>query len=396
MRGQISLLPHNRSLKGIVEVAARYPGHYFLYDTEFRTRQTADLFQLWTGEWVDCGVARDHTVTPSGIVPHIPAAQTAAIVFTSGSTDRPRGHAKSWYSLTTIASLQHSYVRHVHAGLSGVLATVPPQHMYGLETSILLPLQSGLPLHDGRPLFPEDVRCALENCGAAPLLVTTPTHLRALTLAGVDYPSCGIVLSATAPLDRELAMLAERRFKCSVHEIYGSTETGAMANRRTIVDRQWKPCPGIRLVSDGAGTTRVLAEHLPGPVPLMDRIGLEENGRFELFGRLDDTLNIAGKHASLDDLNRRLLAIPGVDDGVMFLVDTKLGGPPRLGAMVVAPGLDAATIGAALRQSTDPVFLPRRILFVDKLPRSDTGKVACSTILSGWRKGAIDSDTIEQ
>jgi acyl-coenzyme A synthetase/AMP-(fatty) acid ligase len=44
------------------------------------------------------------------------------------------------------------------SGMS-VLATVPPQHMYGLESSVLFPLQNGLALHAGMPFFPADI-CA--------------------------------------------------------------------------------------------------------------------------------------------------------------------------------------------------------------------------------------------
>ena len=374
VRGQISLLPHNRSLKVLAEVAARYPNHYFLDDDGFRAGQKTRLAAAGRDAWVDCEPAEDRAVTPSKLVPHIPADRTAAIVFTSGSTGRPRAHAKSWNALIAVADLQRNHLRCAHGGLSGILATVPPQHMYGLEASIMLPLQSGLPLHDGRPLFPEDVRHTLAVCGTAPLMVTTPIHLEALVRAGLRYPTCGLVLSATAPLDRESAALAEQYFGCQVHDVYGSTETGAVASRRTVVDRRWKPYPGVRLVNDGIESTRVLADHLPVPIPLMDHVELGDDGCFDLFGRLDDTLSIAGKRASLGDLNKRLLAIPGVDDGVVFLLDSSPGSPPRLGAMVVAPGLDAATIGATLRQSVDPVFLPRKILIADELPRSDTGE----------------------
>ena len=384
LREQVSLLPHNRSLGGVAEVAARYPDHYFLDDRGIRA--DGGHGRPWTGEWVDCGVLGDSAITPSGRVPHIPPDRTAAIVFTSGSTGRPRAHAKSWDSLTTVASLQYEYLRHMHAELSGVLATVPPQHMYGLEASVMLPLQSGLPLHDDRPLFPDDVRRALTACGAAPLLVTTPIHLRVLTRSELSYPNCGLVLSATGPLDRDVAALAEQCFGCGVHEIYGSTETGAMANRRTVVGGRWKPSRGIRVECDGTGAARAFADHLPGPIPMMDRIELNQDGTFELFGRLDDLLNIAGKHAALSDLNQRLLAIPGVEDGAIFRLDTPPGAPPRLGAMVVAPGLDAATISAALRVSADPVFLPRRIVFVDDMHRNETGKLSCHALISNWRK----------
>ena len=394
LRGQISLLPPDRNLKTIVEIAGRYPDHYFLDGGESPVRQTADSLLPLTSKWVDCSVTGDRTTASSKFMPHVPASQTAAILFTSGSTGTPRPHSKRWDSLTTVASLQYAYLRRLRARLSGVLATVPPQHMYGLEASVMLPLQSGLPMHSDQPLFPEDVRRAIAVCGAAPLLVTTPIHLRALTRARLHYQTCGLVLSATAPLDKELAVSAERKFGCALHEVYGSTETGAVASRRTVDGPLWAAYPGIRLVTNGVRTAHALADHLPTPVPLMDRIELVDSGRFELFDRLDDMLNIAGKHASLSDLNRNLLAIPGVDDGTMFLLDTEPSAPPRLGAMVVASGMDAATISAALRQSADPVFLPRRIIFVERLPRNKTGKLRRDALRFCWQQGTTHSPSV--
>jgi acyl-coenzyme A synthetase/AMP-(fatty) acid ligase len=47
----------------------------------------------------------------------------------------------------------------------------------------------------------------------------------------------------------------------------------------------------------------------------------------------------------------------------------------RLSACVVAPGLTASTLLAALRLRIDPVFLPRPLLFVESLPRNSTGKL---------------------
>ena len=64
-------------------------------------------------------------------------------------------------------------------------------------------------------------------------------------------------------------------------------------------------------------------------------------------------------------------------DGAFFLSDSAVGstGVERLGAVVVAPGLSVAQITELLRQRIDPVFLPRPLLIVDRLPRNATGKL---------------------
>ena len=128
--------------------------------------------------------------------------------------------------------------------------------------------------------------------------------------------------------------------------------------------------------------TLVSAAHLPLPITLADLVEREDDGRFHLRGRQADLLEIAGKRASLGDLTRRLLAIPGVVDGVVLQLDEgDARGVARVAALVVSPKLDEAAILAMLRESIDPVFLPRPLRRVAALPRSETGKLPRSELL---------------
>jgi acyl-coenzyme A synthetase/AMP-(fatty) acid ligase len=116
---------------------------------------------------------------------------------------------------------------------------------------------------------------------------------------------------------------------------------------------------------------------------LADIVELDGDGCFRLRGRNTDLLEIAGKRASLGDLTRKLQAVPGVQDGVVFQMDdTDAMGVRRIAALAVAPGLDACAILAALRCEIDPVFLPRPLKLVDALPRSETGKLPRAELLS--------------
>jgi acyl-coenzyme A synthetase/AMP-(fatty) acid ligase len=99
---------------------------------------------------------------------------------------------------------------------------------------------------------------------------------------------------------------------------------------------------------------------------------------FLLRGRLADLVNIAGKRSSLSYLTHQLTSVTGVDDGVFFFPEElhpSEAGVTRVAAAVVAPGLDAARLIEALRQRIDAVFLPRPLLFVERLPRNSTGKL---------------------
>ncbi|KAF1692112.1 AMP-binding protein [Pseudoxanthomonas koreensis] len=320
---------------------------------------------------------------PAPDMPQVVAGALAAIGYTSGSTGQPQAHAKTWAAFAAGTAQNLAALRDLWGDAQPwIVATVPPQHMYGMEMSVLLPLLGGAAVHAGRPLLPADVARALEEAGGARLLVTTPAHLRALLQSGVALPPLAGIVSATAPLPRELAAAAEARFGAEVREVFGSTETCVIARRRPARETAWTPLPGVRLAPQPGGTL-VHAPHLPAPVALADLVEIEAGGCFQLRGRQADLLEIGGKRASLGDITRRLLAGPGVEDGVIVQLEPeRAGGVGRIAALAGAPGLAAADIVAALRATVDPVFLPRRIRLLPRLPRNATGKLRRDELLA--------------
>src|SRR5699024_10111142 len=87
---------------------------------------------------------------------------------------------------------------------------------------------------------PWDIAAALARLAAPRVLVTTPMHLRVCLDAGVTMPPLECIISATAPLDAELAGAIEVAWQTRVLVIYGSTETGSVASRRTITGDVWQ------------------------------------------------------------------------------------------------------------------------------------------------------------
>lgn len=370
-RGQTTLLPPSHAPAVIAEVLAQHAEAYCLGDARVPCGHASPPTLLAYRELPDTLPQREGEAL--AIADDLPIV----IGFTSGSTGRPKPNLKTWgaFRASTAQNLLVLQDLLMADRATPLVATVPPQHMYGMEMSVLLPLLGAVAVHGARPLFPEDVARALRDAATPPLLVTTPVHLRALIESCVDLPPLRGVVSATAPLSRELALAAEQRFGCEVRELFGSTETCVFARRRTAFEEAWTPLPGVRLAPQPDGTT-VHAPHLPHPVVLADLMEIHGDGRFELRGRQADLLEIAGKRASLGDLTRRLLAIPGVRDGVVFQLDpcTRTG-VRRIAALVVAPTLDEGEVLAALREHVDPVFLPRPLRRVDMLPRNETGKL---------------------
>ncbi len=321
---------------------------------------------------------------PERPIPEIAAQQRVACVFTSGSTGAPIPHIKTWGGLVACVREGARRLGIIDARSHALLGTVPPQHMYGFESTVLTPLQSENALCAERPFYPADICASLARLPRPRVLVSTPIHLRTLLATDLDMPVADLIVSATAPLSPQLALSAERRFSATLIEVYGSTETGQIATRRPAQTREWQLWRDVQLtVQDG----RVAAHggHVEQLTLMGDVIEITGPERFLLHGRSEDLVNIAGKRGSLGYLNHQLNAIPGVVDGVFFLREEDTGteaAVSRLAALVVAPGLDAASLLERLRERIDPVFLPRPLLFVERLPRSASGKLPREALLS--------------
>jgi len=365
LKGQINLLPSSRAPRVLQQLAEQYPHLYCLVDGPECPGGVEMIVHY------DCS---PHPLSPLGAcAPEISGDQIAAIAFTSGSTGQPQPHVKTWRIFCESARLIGAELGLEPGQPATVIATVPPQHMYGLETSILLPLCLGVALHSGKPFFPADIRAVLGNCPTPRILVTTPVHIRALIEAGESLPEIEFIVSATAPLSRDWAVKAESLFRTRALEIYGCTEAGSIASRRTSQGDMWCAFNGVRF-QEKAEASLVDADHLPGPIVLNDLIQCCGPRHFRLLGRTADLVNIAGKRTSLSALNHVLNEIEGVLDGAFFVPDGSEG-TVRLTAFAVAPGKTKEQLLAELQARLDPVFLPRPLYLLDKLPRSETGKL---------------------
>ncbi len=333
----------------------------------------------------DCAVELPHirypeelrTQTPIWPAPRIDAAQLAAIVFTSGSTGTPLPYRKTWGRLARCVQSGASRLGLADGRAHTLVGTVPAQHMYGFESTVLLALQSGGAFSAERPFYPADICARLASVPRPRVLVSTPIHLRTLLSGEGRLPAVDLIVSATAPLSRDLALEAERRFQSVLQEIYGSTETGQIATRRTAQTALWQLWPDVEL-SEGADGVYAYGGHVEQRTRLCDVIEIAGEQTFLLHGRTADLVNIAGKRSSFAYLNHQLNSIPGVLDGVFFLRDEDAAGTTgvtRLAAAVVAPTWASAALTERLRQCIDPVFLPRPLVIVDRLPRNATGKL---------------------
>ena len=365
-RGLATLLPPKPLDETVLSIQREWSGSCVLTDVPGR-RLAAPV------------VLSDPTATGPAANAELSGGTLAAVVFTSGTTGSPVPQRKSWRTLVESTAINLQYYFPAGPGPFTVVSTVPAQHMYGLETTVLSALRGPVSMHDGRPFYPANVAATLLSVPEPRVLVSTPVHLRALAASGLAFPRLARVLSATAPLEAGLAASLEELFGCDVAEIYGCSEVGSLAWRRTALTERFGLFAGFQVLDRG-GSTVISAAHLEAPVSLPDTLEPGEDGTFLLAGRDSDLVKIGGKRTSLAEVTRLIMAIPGVGDAVAFRVPGAAD-DTRLAALVVSGNLDGRAVRSALRPALDPVFIPRPILMVPGLPRSATGKLAHDAVL---------------
>ena len=371
LNGQTTILPSSRAPRAVEAAVAGWSSVLF-------TDSLADL--------PDADPATAPAAGIDALARQLPRAPGEVHVFTSGSTGASVRHVKTWDILAGGAKLTAEVIE--RAGLdrerTAIVGTTPHQHMYGLEAAVFTGLAHGYCLYDAPVFYPADLESVVARTEALGIrdlvLVASPPHLRFLQETLRQTPQVRCIISATAPLHRDIAVRLEAGGDRQVFEIYGCTETGSLAWRRTATDEMWTPLEGFRLTRGGDGWFAD-ATHLATGAVLGDDIELGGDGRFRLLGRRGDMVRIAGKRQSLGALNAALGTMPAIRDGVV--IRETVDGEDRLSVLVVlnpSGAMDAKALRRAvrahMREHFDPVFVPRRIHIVDRLPRGGTGKIS--------------------
>jgi acyl-coenzyme A synthetase/AMP-(fatty) acid ligase len=319
------------------------------------------------------------------------------IFLTSGTTGMPKQVAKTLAHLSAETEAIEALLGSVAPRGAKVLATVPHQHAYGLAFRTLWPLATGRLLVSNTPELWETVLSALEP---GSVLITSPAHLS--RMGGLEpvrrehRPS--IVLSAGAPLAEADARVARTVFGLPVREIFGSTETGAIASRlRDRAEPAWHPLPGVAIGAGPDGLAAIRARHVPEAGSIgSDRVSIDGEG-IRFIGRADAIVKVEGVRVEPAEVARQLRGIPWVSDATVVA----LGDPPaELGAAVTLTEEGKSLLARmgsfrlsrlarrTLAQSRDPAALPRRWRFVDMLPAGSLGKTGSADVAALFREGA--------
>lgn len=350
------------------------------------------------------------------------------LVYTSGTTGRPRGALHTQAAL--LANARASEWAHGFCANDVVLSTLPLFHVGGLCIQTLPALLAGVPVVV-HPRF--DPKAWLDEVatGQITLSLLVPATIRAIIeqrawKAAPLGRLRGIMTgSSTVPLHYLQAFHARG---IPVGQVYGSTETGPVSvvlGLADAIEREGEagwPHPGARIrlldaegheVAPGeTGEVCVQADNLmrgywrpdgragdglqDGWFHTGDLGRLAPDGCLCIVGRAKDMIISGGENIYPAEIENLLLSLSGVLECAVVGVPDERWGETPVAAIVAEPdsGLNAETVLAHLQARMARFKLPRRLVFVDALPKSALGKVQKARLLRELAGSAGDASGV--
>jgi len=372
-----------------------------------RGMATREGIRTLTGDSI--GGASEIDISPVSAQPDA----TAFIVFTSGTTGKPKGvvHAHRW--LTALGDSNRARVPPQPGDV--VLATGEWSFISALGHNALFPLRNGVAgsVMDDRA-GPERILVTIERDKVTLLHSVATLYRRILAIPGIerqyDLSSLRGANSTGEPLEESVRQEWRRRIGCPIWEHYGVSEAQMVLGdgpqtaqrngsvgiswgaRAEIVDTDLSPLPPntvgtlafdatypgffIEYLGDPERTRATLRD---GWFVTSDLARKDDEGYVYILGRSDDCFKSKGILIVPSELESAILALGVFEEACVFAVpDKEIGN--RIGvAIVPRPGapaalLDRSTLADALAGSIAPFKIPHLVTPMESLPKNANGK----------------------
>ncbi len=322
-------------------------------------------------------------------------ARRFSVVFhTSGSTGNSKTVVKTFESLAKEVAMHRDFysarfAKDPEGEMPVFLGTVQWDHMYGKLWMDMLPKALGAKADPDVIRTPEEL-VAKMRAAKRVVLVTTPSFLDRFTAYAGQYeiPKNVVeVVTSGALLTKAVSDAAERVFGVAPRQIFGSTETGGVADRR-FPDEAFHVFAAVRAaVRDGRLEVRSPFS-FRSPYLMGDGVELAQDGRsFRLLGRMDRLVKINEERVNLAEMEEKVRAL-GFDDCAIAKIEGRHG--DMLGCLLVG----GKRLGPLeLRKLMLPVFpkgtVPKRFRYAAHLPRNAQGKVVSAEIVKALERTEI-------
>jgi len=350
------------------------------------------------------------------------------LLYTSGTTAKPKGIMHTTGGYLTQTAFTHKYVFDLHAETDVYWCAADIGWVTGHSYIVYGPLANGATsvMYEGAPDFPQKDRWwSIIERYKVNILYTAPTAIRTFMKWGTEYPeahdlsSLRVLGSVGEPINPEAWMWYFEQIgggRCPLVDTWWQTETGAImisplpgattlrpgsatfalpGIEAQVVDDQGhgcrtgggyltltRPWPSMLrgIYGDPERYQETYWSRFPGQYFAGDGARRDDEGYFWLMGRVDDVMNISGHRVSTTEVESALVDHPTVAEAAVVGAKDETTGQAIIAFVTLKGSAEADTEhGEALRRHVakkiGAVARPKTVIFTDDLPKTRSGKI---------------------
>ena len=384
------------------------------------------------GNAVDMQAGRDHwyheiMATADAVCPPEPmdSEQLLFLLYTSGTTGKPKGIMHTTGGYLTHVTYTHKYVFDLNADKDIFWCTADVGWITGHSYIVYGPLSNGATqvMYEGVPNYPANDRMweIIEKYKVT-IFYTAPTAIRTYMKWGIEEPakhdlsSLRLLGSVGEPINPEAWMWYHENIglgNCPIVDTWWQTETGGImisplpGATTTKPGSATFPLPGIgaellddegKIVTHGGGYL-TLTQPWPGMLRGIwkdperyqdaywsrfdgryfagDGAKLDDDGYLWLLGRVDDVMNISGHRISTTEVESALVSHPSVAEAAVVGANDATTGQAIIAYVTLVGGMevDEQILRNHVASEIGAIAKPKTIYFTPDLPKTRSGKI---------------------
>ncbi len=347
------------------------------------------------------------------------------LLYTSGTTGKPKGIMHTTGGYLTQVAFTHKYVFDLHPDTDVFWCTADVGWVTGHSYIVYGPLANGATqvMYEGVPNYPDNDRfwAIVEKYGVT-ILYTAPTAIRTFMKWGDaepakhDLSSLRVLGSVGEPINPEAWMWYQEHIgggRCPIVDTWWQTETGGImisplpGATTTKPGSATFPLPGVsaevvddqeRHVDVGGGYLTLTRpwpgmlrgiwgdperfqetywSRFPGRYFAGDGAKLDDDGYLWLLGRVDDVMNVSGHRISTTEVESALVSHPSVAEAAVVGATDATTGQAIIAYVILRGGKDVTEqdLRDHVAAEIGPIAKPKKIYLTPDLPKTRSGKI---------------------
>ncbi len=353
------------------------------------------------------------------------AEQLLFLLYTSGTTGKPKGIMHTTGGYLTQVAFTHKYVFDLHPETDVYWCTADVGWITGHSYIVYGPLANGATqvMYEGVPNYPANDRLwSIVDKYKVSIFYTAPTAIRTFMKWGNEEPakhdlsSLRLLGSVGEPINPEAWMWYQEHIgggQCPIVDTWWQTETGGImisplpGATTTKPGSATFPLPGIgaELVDDAGtpvargGGYLTLTQPWPGMLRGIwqdperfhdaywsrfpgryfagDGAKLDDDGYLWLLGRVDDVMNVSGHRISTTEVESALVSHPSVAEAAVVGANDPTTGQAIIAYVTLRGGMEVpeSVLRDHVAKEIGAIAKPKAIYFTQELPKTRSGKI---------------------